>query len=310
MDLVRTRVKKQSDKWKAKVDLFNTDRTKLFDIFSENSDARKNREMETGVSMGPDEWAFLNDQRSERKMYCDDFLDKVWVAQVAQRQKKDERIERLQKAKQSWEEKSKSVSWSEIENNKDSDIAEIVQDEAVESTSTGKNVRHRDFDYDYDPITDSQALEASDSVQGNKKRRIMTAKLLTHDDNNDNSDNKDDMPYQYRHIRNSAKIVKPIFYRTVDKIKSVNHCSNSQAIGSVILTANGLFGRSWKLHKESEVVIDLDTAPNNKAVIESGKALTALCLSEIVEEMMAAAGGVITYHDDGSKTQGVGGYSV
>ena len=26
--------------------------------------------------------------------------------------------------------------------------------------------------------------------------------------------------------------------------------------------------------------------------------------------MMAAAGGIITYHDDGSRTQGVGGYSV
>ena len=75
MDLVRTRVKKQSEKWKAKVDIFNTNRTKLFDIFSENSDARKNREMETGISMGPNEWAFLNDQRSERKMYCDDFFE-------------------------------------------------------------------------------------------------------------------------------------------------------------------------------------------------------------------------------------------
>ena len=89
MDLVRTRVKKQSYKWKVKVDLFNTNRTKLFDIFSENSDARKNREMETGVPMGPGEWAFLNDQWSERKMYCDDFLEKVWVAQVAQRQRKN-----------------------------------------------------------------------------------------------------------------------------------------------------------------------------------------------------------------------------
>ena len=47
MDLVRKRVKKQSDKWKAKVDLFNTKRNKLFDIFSENSEARKKREMET-----------------------------------------------------------------------------------------------------------------------------------------------------------------------------------------------------------------------------------------------------------------------
>ena len=83
--------------------------------------------------------------------------------------------------------------------------------------------------------------------------------------------NKDDMSYQYRHIRNSAKIVKPIFYRTVDKIKSVNRCSNSQAIGIVILTVNGLFGSSWKLHKESKLVIDLDTASNKKAMNENGK---------------------------------------
>ena len=33
-------------------------------------------------------------------------------------------------------------------------------------------------------------------------------------------------------------------------------------------------------------------------------------MSKIVEEMMKDGGGVITYHDDGSRTQGVGSYSV
>ena len=46
-----------------------------------------------------------------------------------------------------------------------------------------------------------------------------------------------------------------------------------------------------------------------KQIRETGYALTALCLSEIVDEMMESDGAVLTYHDDGSKTQGIGGYS-
>ena len=57
-------------------------------------------------------------------------------------------------------------------------------------------------------------------------------------------------------------------------------------------------------------MIDLDTAPHVRQMRETGQALTALCLSEIVEEMMKDGGGVITFHDDGSRTQWVGSYSV
>jgi hypothetical protein len=57
-------------------------------------------------------------------------------------------------------------------------------------------------------------------------------------------------------------------------------------------------------------VVDLDTAPHVKQMRETGQALMALCLSELVNEMMEAGGSVITYHDDGSRAPAVGGCSV
>ena len=101
--------------------------------------------------------------------------------------------------------------------------------------------------------------------------------------------------------------MKPQCYQTVDKIKAELHCSSKQASGAIIITNNGMIDRSWKSHDQDSSVIDLDTAPQ---IRETGQALTALCLSDLVEEVMKGGGGVITDHDDGSCTQRVGGYSV
>ena len=86
---LRTRIVRQTEEWKDKMNIFNNDMLSLFDIFAENSDARKKKEIETGVTMGPMEWAFLDDQRSERKMYCEGYFDKVWKAQIDRRKKKE-----------------------------------------------------------------------------------------------------------------------------------------------------------------------------------------------------------------------------
>ena len=114
---------------------------------------------------------------------------------------------------------------------------------------------------------------------------------------------EDPLPAEYQHLRKNINTVKPEFYQVTDRIKSELHCSAKQASGAVILTGNGLFGRSWKTHNQDKEVIDLDTAPHVRQMRETGQALTALCLSEIVEEMMKDGGGVITYHDDGRQLQ-------
>ena len=120
----------------------------------------------------------------------------------------------------------------------------------------------------------------------------------------------DIMPAQYRHLRKGARKIKPEFYRVVDKLMSVFHCSYAQAVAGVIETGNLLFDRHWKYHGEDPDKVDLDTSPADAQIRQAGKAILALALSEIVEMMMAGTDVVITYHDDGSMKQGCGSFNV
>ena len=65
--------------------------------------------------MGPDEWAFLRDQRSARKMYCDYFLDQSWKAQGLRSKQAEDRRETLKKSHQASEDRNKKVSWNHVE---------------------------------------------------------------------------------------------------------------------------------------------------------------------------------------------------
>ena len=73
-----------------------------------------------------------------------------------------------------------------------------------------------------------------------------------------------------------------------------------------------MFNRKyWKYHTEDTTCLDLDTAPHNKNIRRAGQAIHALSLGCLVEEIMESDdGAVITYHTDGSRTQGVGSYTV
>jgi len=87
--------------------------------------------------------------------------------------------------------------------------------------------------------------------------------------------------------------------------------SQNQAEGAVVTVGNKLFGREWKLHSESEEVIDMDTLPQSSNIRMVGKSIEEMALDQIVKEIMnSEQKTVLTYHDDGSKKQGVGSFSV
>ena len=260
---------------------YNEEMLTLFDIYCEDSSVRKKKGVLTGVTMSSAEYDFYQNMKSERTGFCQDFVDRKWEAEMKYRVEKEAKLERLRKRKIEEEEKNKKVSWNEVEN----ELSEMEEDEKVDCT---------------EQVTPESRLENSFEVPERRRKRKFC----------ENVSDEDPLPAKYRHIRSSEKKVKPEYYTTVDKIKSTLHCSYKQAAHSVIMVANGLFGRKWKTHDEDENNIDVDTAPHKRRTIEAGHALTALCLSEIVDEMMKAGGGVITYQDDGSRSQGVGGYSV
>ena len=86
--------------------------------------------------------------------------------------------------------------------------------------------------------------------------------------------------------------------------------SEKQAHASVVFVANKLFNRSWKFNIDSEV-IDVDTLPEPRSVRYASKGIEAMALAEIVKEIMESdQNSVVTYHEDGSKKQGAGSFSV
>ena len=81
------------------------------------------------------------------------------------------------------------------------------------------------------------------------------------------------MPMEWQNIRLNQRKVRPEFYLAVDKLISDFHCSKVQAVAGVIVTANSMFGRSWKFHNDDEEVIDANTAPSMVQIRASGRAI-------------------------------------
>ena len=94
--------------------------------------------------------------------------------------------------------------------------------------------------------------------------------------------------------------MRPGYYRVVDILVAKWHCSVDQAVAAVVEVGRGLFSLPWKFHDEKNV-IDLDTVPHRQSHT----------LSKIAQLIAAApSNATVTLHDDGSRAQGCGDYSV
>ena len=95
------------------------------------------------------------------------------------------------------------------------------------------------------------------------------------------------------------------------KLKSELHCSDAQAVGGVIYTAQNMFGLNWKFFDSDPDKIDLDTAPSSSNNRRETRIQELHTLASIVNKVMSCDGkSTIAYHDDGSRKQGTGGFSV
>ena len=117
------------------------------------------------------------------------------------------------------------------------------------------------------------------------------------------------MPEQFCHIRTSIKRVKPEFYSAFDKLISSNQLKESDSF-CYHNSYQRIFGRQWKHHDEDSNSIDVDTTPSNKSIRETGRVIATYTMKCIVDEIIASDDTVITYHDGGSKKNGVGSFMV
>ena len=230
-----------------------------------------------GVKETDMEVEFWEDQMRGRRIgHCDGFVDRKWSAMDARRRKDQESYQsRLEREKEEQVLRFAKVNISD-------DDLEDSQDDT------------RDFDYE---------MEEGQDVRSSKKRR----RIVGEADPNNNLE----LPKNYKHIRLSVQRVRPEYYTALDRCISELHMSKEQAIGSTIIIAKELFNVIWKRFDDDEEQVDLDTVPDRKRIREVGKAREALALHCLVDKMMESdEKTTITYHDDGSKKQGAGSFSV
>ena len=96
--LVSAPKSRRNSSWKEKVSAFHSRvSSTLFDIVA-REDRRRSQEAHYGVKMSNDEFRFLDDQRRERKMFCDSVVDRQWK-KTAERKAREEESFRRQEAR-------------------------------------------------------------------------------------------------------------------------------------------------------------------------------------------------------------------
>ena len=257
------------------------------------------------------EFKFLEDQRGPRKLYCDDVVDKQWKKTAERKAKQEESFrKREERAKQ----EAKRMEKIEFT---DALVDEVFQDVCDRSEDDDKDI-------EYVPIQEEEEEE-----EGEESRNIVTRKrryLQTEEEEGDGSEKttskrrrletaetqiSTDIPQEFRHLRKSIKSVKAEYYDTIIQLKTQFHCSDAQAVAGVILTGQKLFRLPWKFFDADKNVIDLDTAPSSVNNRREARVRELFVLAEIADKVMNSDDkSTITYHDDGSRKQGTGSFSV
>ena len=214
---------KSNDTWIQKLSIYNENMDTLFDIYCTDDNARKQKETRFGIKMADGEVTFLENMRTSRTGYCLEQVDRKWERTMQRKLRQEMHLhqERMN------ESESRSVSGVEYEKS-----FEDIDQDVVEPEENDNN--------HYSDI----AMEAEDGIAGpsssKKNRREFTNEVPIE------QTLEDTLPSEFRHLRSNARVLKPEFYRVIDKLMSVYHCSYSQALAEIIETGNILFSRNWK----------------------------------------------------------------
>lgn len=190
--LYQTRKQRQNQAFTERADKFNESSEKLFDIFCTDAQLRNKLEEYSGIKMTGIEWKFLEDQRSERKMYYEDFTDKQELKMMERRQK----IQCL--------EHFRKLAREEKEGNKSKEMTYKSDEQSDEGTSV---------DESYLAEEENGGAPAF-SLRGRRKRRCTAWSTGA------TTPASDAMPLECQHIRMSIRRVRPGFYETVEKVEN------------------------------------------------------------------------------------------
>ena len=117
-----------------------------------------------------------------------------------------------------------------------------------------------------------------------------------------------------QHIRTGktgTRKVRDEIYEIIANLKGFG-LSTSEACLSVVVVANHLFDRKWKVHCEVKNQPDEDTLPAKSRIREAMEMIEAKSLSCIVNKVedQAAAGRMVTHATDSTTKERVGKFAV
>ena len=252
------------------------DKDKLFDVFANEKERKDQCELEWGVKMSPAEKAYYEDQKEERKQFCDRAVDPVWYTATMKKQRLKERSEVSRREMQSLMEYK---SMEEIDQMllEDGDIQEEIP--VKEDTDDENN-------YEVDSLVEKRKLTMEDE--------------------------DDALPLRYRHIRDSERKVKEEVYRTIGDLMGKG-MSRNEAVLAVIIVANKLFDRQWKEQEKSEEGTDLrDMMPSLRSILEALNLMETQALAATVERMVEGReeGRMVTHAIDSTTKQGIGQFAT
>ncbi|XP_008104649.2 uncharacterized protein LOC103278222 [Anolis carolinensis] len=193
--LYQSRNRRKNELFTQKADDFNRSSEQLFDIFCTDTVTREKQEQFSGVKMTDTEWKFLEDQRSERKMYFEDFVVKKQMETTA-RQRKAESLEHFRKIA---EEEMEGCKRKEIASNRDEQSVEDVSDRSKDDSCIEHN-------------------KGIGSFSHKAKRKRLSSGWITGTASS-TSYSKSVLP-ECQHIRMSIRKVRPGFYETFDKYEN------------------------------------------------------------------------------------------
>ena len=120
-------------------------------------------------------------------------------------------------------------------------------------------------------------------------------------------DETDELPHRLRHVRmaksaNATTGIRSVcdeIFLVMSQLKTQFHMSEEQCMNAIVLVANNLFERKWKVYKRDKPM-DIDTLPAPSNTRRVDKYLEAMTLSAIVEEIMDDGEASVMYANDGS----------
>ena len=162
-----------------------------------------------------DEDFYKNQCLTPQKDFCTSYVERKWA--IAQKRKL--------KAAQSMEARKAE--------------AKRYEESLKQSTS-----KHEEEGEEDSGETDCE-VDADYSMESAPKEKYDFKEVIDHKD--------DPLPYEFRHIRDGLRSVKPKYYRLIHKFKSRYHMSEKQAQAAVIETINDLtdrekYGGEWKIY--------------------------------------------------------------